>query len=152
MNLSGLNHRELEEFGYSQKEIFEEQTKFKDALKIQNSLNDKFKTLDITKYLHFFKKTTSFSVNEEILMNLKNKQLLISLLLFAELAKNGKVKCFDFYTKHNFDKSEFYKTLNKINKHSKQMIIKKIATTTKTGKSTFFLEIKFVKNDYIPFL
>lgn len=151
MNLSSLNHRELEEFGYSQKEIFEEQMKFKDALKIQSSLNDKFKTLDIISYLQFFKKTTPFFINEELLMNLKNKQLLISMLLFAELSENGKVKCFDFYTKHNFDKSEFYKTLKKINKHSKQLFIKRISTTTKTGKSTFFLEMKFLKNDYVPF-
>ncbi|MES3518637.1 hypothetical protein [Mycoplasmoides gallisepticum] len=151
MNLSSLNHRELEEFGYSQKEIFEEQMKFKDALKIQSSLNDKFKTFNIISYLQFFKKTTPFFINEELLMNLKNKQLLISMLLFAELAKNKKVKCFDFYTKHNFDKSEFYKTLKKINKHLKQFFIKRISITTKTGKSTFFLEMKFLKNDYVPF-
>ncbi|WP_461220563.1 hypothetical protein MG1601_348 [Mycoplasmoides gallisepticum] len=125
--------------------------KFKDALKIQSSLNDKFKTLNIISYLQFFKKTTPFFINEELLMNLKNKQLLISMLLFAELAKNKKVKCFDFYTKHNFDKSEFYKTLKKINKHLKQFFIKRISITTKTGKSTFFLEMKFLKNDYVPF-
>ncbi|WP_129622175.1 hypothetical protein [Mycoplasmopsis glycophila] len=142
--------RELLEFGYSQEETFETQSKIDTAQKIKESIKSKFTSVEIEQLLKEFKESPNFLINEEALVNLKNKQLLIALLIFHQISKNGSINCYDFYKKFNFTKDEFYKTLKKIEAHSKQIKIIRERITNKNKKGTFRISFKKTKSKYTP--